>query len=74
LKREELKNTHFVFGFCIFLERVELLRQQRLLEASISNDLRLMMECIVNPFVDVNFVGVVCLKSGTGTELEKSGE
>jgi hypothetical protein len=36
---------------------------QRLLEASLSGDLRSAMECIADPFVDVNFVGAVCLKS-----------
>ncbi|KAJ7974773.1 Ankyrin [Quillaja saponaria] len=36
---------------------------QRLLEASHSGDLKLAMECISDPFVDVNFVGAVCLKT-----------
>ncbi|XWS32661.1 hypothetical protein CRYUN_Cryun22dG0009000 [Craigia yunnanensis] len=35
---------------------------QRLLEASLSGDLRFALECIADPFVDVNFVGTVCLK------------
>jgi hypothetical protein len=34
-----------------FLERVELLRIQRLLEASISNDMWSTMECIADPFM-----------------------
>ncbi|XWS30477.1 hypothetical protein CRYUN_Cryun24cG0120900 [Craigia yunnanensis] len=36
---------------------------QRLLEASLSGDLRSALECIADPFVDVNFVGAVCLKT-----------
>ncbi|KAF5479785.1 hypothetical protein F2P56_000577 [Juglans regia] len=36
---------------------------QRLLEASLTGDLKSAIECIVDPFVDVNFVGAVCLKS-----------
>lgn len=36
---------------------------QRLLEASLSGDLRSALECAADPFVDVNFVGAVCLKS-----------
>ncbi|XP_008231152.1 PREDICTED: ankyrin-3 [Prunus mume] len=36
---------------------------QRLLEASLSGDLKSALECIANPFVDVNFVGAVCLKT-----------
>lgn len=36
---------------------------QRLLEASLSGDLKSALECIADPFVDVNFVGAVCLKT-----------
>ncbi|KAG2710571.1 hypothetical protein I3760_04G033600 [Carya illinoinensis] len=36
---------------------------QRLLEASLSSDLKSAIECIADPFVDVNFVGAVCFKS-----------
>ena len=36
---------------------------QRLLETSLSGDLRSTLECIADPFVDVNFVGAVCLKT-----------
>ncbi|KAL8471119.1 hypothetical protein ACS0TY_028715 [Phlomoides rotata] len=35
---------------------------QRLLEASVSNDLKSALECLADPFVDVNYVGAVCLK------------
>lgn len=35
---------------------------QRLLEASCSNDLKSALDCIDDPFVDVNFVGAVSLK------------
>ncbi|XP_022740355.1 ankyrin-2-like [Durio zibethinus] len=36
---------------------------QRLLEASLTGDLRSALECIADPCVDVNFVGTVCLKT-----------
>ena len=36
---------------------------QRLLEASLSGDLKSALECIADPFVDVNYIGAVCLKS-----------
>ncbi|XVE84124.1 hypothetical protein DITRI_Ditri16bG0144500 [Diplodiscus trichospermus] len=36
---------------------------QRLLESTLSGDLRSALECIADPFVDVNFVGAVCLKT-----------
>ncbi|KAK8978864.1 hypothetical protein V6N11_034770 [Hibiscus sabdariffa] len=36
---------------------------QRLLEASLSGDLRSALDCVADPFVDVNFVGTVCLRT-----------
>lgn len=36
---------------------------QRLLEASLNGDLNSAFECIADPFVDVNYVGAVCLKT-----------
>lgn len=36
---------------------------QRLLEAALAGDLRSAMECIADPFVDVNFVGAVSLRT-----------
>ncbi|XVF60084.1 hypothetical protein PTKIN_Ptkin08bG0015100 [Pterospermum kingtungense] len=36
---------------------------QRLLEASLSGDLRSAFDCIDDPYVDVNYVGAVCLKT-----------
>ncbi|KAM1273186.1 hypothetical protein ACFX2H_023116 [Malus domestica] len=36
---------------------------QRLLEASLSGDLKSALECVADPFVDVNFVGAVLLKA-----------
>ncbi|KAF5740471.1 ankyrin-3 [Tripterygium wilfordii] len=36
---------------------------QRLLEACLSGDLTSAMECVADPFLDVNFVGAVCLKT-----------
>ncbi|MBA0666242.1 hypothetical protein Goklo_002680 [Gossypium klotzschianum] len=36
---------------------------QRLLDASLSGDLKSALECLADPFVDVNFVGTVCLKT-----------
>lgn len=35
---------------------------QRLVEASVDDDLKSALECIGNPLVDVNYVGDVCLK------------
>ncbi|MFS7893379.1 hypothetical protein Hanom_Chr00s000867g01667811 [Helianthus anomalus] len=35
----------------------------RLIEAAHTNDLKLALECLADPFVDVNFVGTVCLNS-----------
>lgn len=35
---------------------------QRLLEASLRNDLSSAHECLADPFVDVNYAGAVCLK------------
>ncbi|PIM99196.1 hypothetical protein CDL12_28313 [Handroanthus impetiginosus] len=40
---------------------------QRLIEASLCNDLGSVHECLADPFVDVNYVGAVCLK------IRKSG-
>lgn len=36
---------------------------QRLVDASHDNDLKCAFECISDPFVDVNFIGTVLLKS-----------
>ncbi|MFS8011460.1 hypothetical protein Hanom_Chr14g01309361 [Helianthus anomalus] len=38
---------------------------QRLLEASSSNDIKSALDCINDPFIDVNFVGAVSLKVRT---------
>lgn len=46
---------------------------QRLVDAAHVNDLDLAMELLADPFVDVNFVGTVCLKSRR-TELVLHGE
>ena len=46
---------------------------KRLLEASLSGDLKSAIDCIADPFVDVNFVDAVCLKSRK-TELVLSDE
>ncbi|KAH6790993.1 ankyrin [Perilla frutescens var. frutescens] len=35
---------------------------ERLLEASLCNDLKSAYECLADPFVDVNYAGAVCLK------------
>lgn len=52
----------FLAGKQVFPVDYEAEVSQRLLEASHSNDLKSASECIVDPFVDVNFVGAVCLK------------
>lgn len=36
---------------------------QRLLEATLACDVNSAIECIADPFVDVNYVGGVCLKT-----------
>ncbi|KAJ9554507.1 hypothetical protein OSB04_018552 [Centaurea solstitialis] len=36
---------------------------QRLIEAVHENDLKLAFDCLLDPFVDVNFIGTVCLSS-----------
>ncbi|KAL6294297.1 hypothetical protein ACE6H2_002439 [Prunus campanulata] len=46
---------------------------QRLVDASHDNDLKSACECLGDPFVDVNFVGTVCLKSKK-TEIVVQGE
>ncbi|KAJ0862994.1 hypothetical protein HanPSC8_Chr12g0524751 [Helianthus annuus] len=35
----------------------------RLIEAAHTNDLKVALECLADPFVDVNIVGTVCLNS-----------
>lgn len=52
----------FLAGKQVFPVNYEAEVSRRLLEASHSNDLILALECIADPFVDVNFVGDVCLK------------
>lgn len=46
---------------------------QRLVDASHDSDLKSACECLGDPFVDVNFVGTVCLKSKK-TEIVVQGE
>lgn len=53
----------FLAGKQVFPVDCEAEVSQRLLEASHSGDLRSALECITDPFVDVNFIGVVCLKA-----------
>lgn len=36
---------------------------QRLIEAAHANDQKLALECLLDPFIDVNYVGTVCLNS-----------
>ncbi|KAL5998197.1 hypothetical protein ACLOJK_009135 [Asimina triloba] len=55
--------TGFLAGKQVFPVDYESEVSQRLLEASHSGDLRSALECIADPFVDVNFAGAVCLKS-----------
>ncbi|PHT57192.1 hypothetical protein CQW23_05678 [Capsicum baccatum] len=52
----------FLAGKQVFPVNYEVEVSRRLLEASHSNDLSLALECIADPFIDVNFVGDVCLK------------
>ncbi|XP_028084791.1 ankyrin-3-like isoform X3 [Camellia sinensis] len=52
----------FLAGKQVFPVDYEAEVSQRLLEASHCNDLKAALECIADSFVDVNFVGAVCLK------------
>ncbi|KAK3036464.1 hypothetical protein RJ639_030063 [Escallonia herrerae] len=52
----------FLAGKQVFPVDYEAEVSQRLLEASHCGDLRAAVECIADPFVDVNFVGAVSLK------------
>ncbi|GFY83161.1 hypothetical protein Acr_02g0014010 [Actinidia rufa] len=52
-----------VFGHLqVFPVDYEAEASQRLLEASHCGDLKAAIECVANPYVDVNFAGAVCLK------------
>ncbi|RWR72037.1 ankyrin-3-like protein [Cinnamomum micranthum f. kanehirae] len=53
----------FLAGKQVFPVDCEAEISQRLVEASHGGDLRSALECIADPFVDVNFVGAVSLKS-----------
>ncbi|XP_057982174.1 uncharacterized protein LOC131167386 [Malania oleifera] len=52
----------FLAGKQVFPVDYEAEVSQRLLEACLSGDLKSASECMADPFVDVNFVGAVCLK------------
>lgn len=52
----------FLAGKQVFPVNYEAEVSRRLLEASHSNDLAAALECLQDSFVDVNFVGDVCLK------------
>ncbi|KAG8384936.1 hypothetical protein BUALT_Bualt04G0170000 [Buddleja alternifolia] len=52
----------FLAGKQVFPVNYEAEVSQRLLEASLCNDLKSAHECLADPFVDVNHVGAVCLK------------
>ncbi|CAK9145483.1 unnamed protein product, partial [Ilex paraguariensis] len=52
----------FLAGKQVFPVDYEAEVSQRLLESSHCNDLKSALECISDPFVDVNFTGAVCLK------------
>ena len=48
-----------VFPVEDYVEKVS----QRLVEAAYANDFKAALECLADPFVDVNFAGTVCLNS-----------
>ncbi|KAF8378122.1 hypothetical protein HHK36_029459 [Tetracentron sinense] len=52
----------FLAGKQVFPVDYEAEVSQRLVEASHTGDLKSAFECIADPFVDVNFIGTVCLK------------
>ncbi|KAF5197858.1 Ankyrin repeat domain-containing protein [Thalictrum thalictroides] len=53
----------FLTGKQVFPVNCESEVSQRLVEASHTSDLKSALECVSNPFVDVNFIGAVCLKT-----------
>nr|DAD30619.1 TPA_asm: hypothetical protein HUJ06_009470 [Nelumbo nucifera] len=53
----------FLAGKQVFPVDYETEVSQRLVEASHSGDLKSALECIADSYVDVNFIGAVCLKS-----------
>ncbi|XP_077209978.1 ankyrin [Tasmannia lanceolata] len=63
----------FLAGKQVFPVDYESEVSQRLIEASHIGDLKSAFECISDPFVDVNFIGAVCLKSRK-TEVLLHGE
>ncbi|XP_068646230.1 uncharacterized protein [Aristolochia californica] len=58
----------FLTGKQVFPVDCESEVSQRLVEATHAGDLKSALECIADPFIDVNFVGAVCLKTRT-TEI-----
>lgn len=55
--------TGYLAGKQVFPIDYEAEVSQRLVDASHCDDLKLACECISDPFVDVNFIGTVCLKT-----------
>ncbi|KAA8533283.1 hypothetical protein F0562_033184 [Nyssa sinensis] len=53
----------FLAGKQVFPIDYEAEVSQRLVDASHANDLKTALECIADPFVDVDFIGTVCLKA-----------
>ncbi|KAK9276201.1 hypothetical protein L1049_005732 [Liquidambar formosana] len=53
----------FLAGKQVFPIDYEAAVSQRLVDAAHANDLKSAFECIEDPFVDVNFIGTVCLKA-----------
>lgn len=48
-----------VFPVEVYQEKIS----QQLIEAAHVNDLKSALECLKDPFIDVNFIGTVCLNS-----------
>lgn len=53
----------YIVGKLVFPINYEEEVSQRLVDALHGNDLKLASECLADPFVDVNFIGTVSLKS-----------
>lgn len=53
----------FLAGKQVFPVDYEAEVSQRLVDACVSGDVKGALECVADPFVDVNFVGAVCLRS-----------
>ncbi|CAK9137323.1 unnamed protein product [Ilex paraguariensis] len=67
------KAAGFLAGKQVFPVECESVVSQRLVDAVHANDVKTALECIANPFIDVNYIGTVNLKARK-TEIELNYE